>query len=170
MDIFSEQLERKDRGLGYIFKKIGLLLGALVLSVALVCFVIAINPFFAPMAFLAGFGLVYLGIVLSNNLDIEYEYIVTGTCLDVDKIIAMKKRKRLVSVDIPTFELFGKYDESVNLPDCDVTVEAIYSSTAPLYYAVFDDEKYGKTLLLFNPNEKTLDTVDTSLPRQFRVF
>ena len=170
MDIYSEQLVRKDRDGFYFIKKIGILAGAFILGLALLYFILLFMAQFAMIGFLAAFGLFYLGIYLTNSLDIEYEYIVTGTCLDIDKVIAMKTRKRLISVDIPTFEMFGKYTENVDLPDCDATIEAIYSKRAPLYYAVFPSEKYGKVLLLFNPDDKTLDTIDTSLPRNLRVF
>lgn len=170
MDIYSEQLVRKERGLSYVLKKIGILVGAFILSLLFIGVILMFFRLLAMIGFLGGFGILYLGIYLSNTLDIEYEYIVTGTCLDIDKIIAMKSRKRLVSVDIPTFEQFGQYTEDTEIPDCNATIEAIYSRSAPLYYAVFDDERYGKTLLLFNPDDKTLDTVDTSLPRQLRVF
>ena len=170
MDIFSEQLVRKERGGLYIAEKIGILAGAFILAMALIMVILVFVPLVAMFGFLGGFGILYLGLYLSNCLDVEYEYIVTGTCLDIDKIINMKRRKRLISVDIPTFEMFGKYTENTELPDCDATVEAIYSKRAPLYYAVFDDEHLGKVLLLFNPDDRTLDTIDTSLPRNLRVF
>lgn len=170
MDIFSEQLERKERGASYVIKKTAILIGSFLLALVFVCGILVFVPILAPLGFLAGFGLMYLGIWLSNSLDIEYEYIVTGTCLDIDKIISMKSRKKLLSVDIPTFEDFGKYTQDKSLPDVDVTIEAVFSPRAPLYYAIFTHDKYGKTMLLFNPNDRTLDTIDTSLPRQLRVF
>lgn len=170
MDIFSEQLVRKDKDGLYLIKKIGLLALTFIIAMALLLTILRFMPVFSMIGFLAAFGIMYLGIYFSNSLDIEYEYIVTGTCLDVDKILAQKTRKRLISVDIPTFEMFGRYTEGVNLPDCDVTIEAIYSKRAPLYYAVFPSDKYGKVMLLFNPDDKTLDTIDISLPRNLRVF
>ena len=42
-------------------------------------------------------------------MNVEFEYVLTNGDIDVDKIIAQRKRKRLVSVKCSSFEELGKY-------------------------------------------------------------
>lgn len=45
-------------------------------------------------------------------MSVEYEYIVTNGEMDIDKIIAKRRRKRLITVNARTFERFGPFKES----------------------------------------------------------
>ena len=65
---------------------------------------------FAGLMFAAGAG--YGTYFYVQNTDVEYEYTFTNGELDIDKIIAKKRRKSLVSVDISKFADFGKYEDS----------------------------------------------------------
>lgn len=43
-------------------------------------------------------GSLYGGYILITNMSVEYEYIVTNGEMDIDKIIAKRRRKRLITV------------------------------------------------------------------------
>lgn len=43
--------------------------------------------------------------------NVEYEYSVTNSNITVDKVIAKRKRKRIVSFDIKKIEEMGKFDD-----------------------------------------------------------
>lgn len=49
---------------------------------------------------------------ICNSRSVEYEYIVVNNILDIDKIMAKKTRKRLVSIDIKNATLMAKVDDT----------------------------------------------------------
>lgn len=165
MDIFIEQLvTKKVTGID-LLKKIGILAGGLVLSITL----LIISSMFgmAQIGLLFDVGIVYLCIILLRNTSIEYEYIVTNSDLDIDKISGKSKRKRLITAQINTFEDFGKYTEEVNVSAA-ATVEVTDGTGVGAYYAVFKHNKLGKVLLLFTPNERLLENIIKALPHSLR--
>lgn len=123
----------------------------------------------------------FLGIILAvfsavmtyinqRNNKIEYEYTFTNGDFDVDKIIAQSRRKEMISTQISKFTAFGRYDLSVPEETDDMTV--VYATDnieSHEYYADFQHEEYGKTRLVFCPDEKMLNNINNSLPRQLRL-
>ena len=83
----------------------------------------------------------------------------------MDKIIAKRTRKRVLSVDCRTISEFGKYD-----PDAfknrtfseRVVASAVDENTC---YAVFSPKDEGESLLIFTPNERTLNAMRRYAPR-----
>lgn len=168
MDVFFEQIVAK-RSTGVdVAKKIGIVFAAIIL-VLLFTFILPgfrvaegilgmIGQVFSMLGLLLAVGAVYGAYYLISGMNIEYEYILTNGEIDVDKIIARRKRKRLVTVDTRTFTEFGLY-KSVPSVDSNVTVIMACSSVeAPnTYYGICDHSKFGKCMLVFNPNEKILN-------------
>jgi hypothetical protein len=50
-------------------------------------------------------GLIYFGIRVATSRNVEYEYIVTNGDLDIDMIVAKRKRKRIFSANCKEFEI-----------------------------------------------------------------
>lgn len=145
-------------------------IGVVVLAVLLIllcgfCYVLRIlsifSFLFAALAFAIGFGAWYVCI----QLNLEYEYIVTNGDLDVDKIIAKRTRKRVLSVDCRTISEFGKYDpdQFTNRRFAARVVATAVDENA--CYAVFSPKDAGEALLIFSPNEKTLAALRKYAPR-----
>lgn len=103
MDTFIEQIVKKKKTPTEWFIIVGTVLLALVL-------VLAVWLFAAPLVMFAlagaGFGAWWL-ITNQNN---EFEYCVTNGDIDIDQIIAKRKRKRLVSVAGRKVESLLPYD------------------------------------------------------------
>jgi hypothetical protein len=79
--------------------------------------------------------------------------------MDVDKIIAQRRRKRLASVKLREVEAFGRYN-----PDEHSTVSnKILACDSPhnpeLWYC-----KKGQTFIVFNANDKMLEAIKKFLP------
>ena len=95
-------------------------------------------------------------------MNIEYEYIVTNGEIDVDKIMAKRRRKRLLTANARTFESFGLFRQQDHAGK-DYT-SRVYASESmdesTSYYAVFTHAKLGKTLLVFTPDDRVLDALD----------
>ena len=120
MDVYIEELmpKGKDRSdwqflIGITVSGI-LVTGLIIWLMAFMVFVVR-NTFtqiiltFGPLAIAAVWYGVYR---LCNSRSVEYEYIVINNNLDIDKIMAKKTRKRLISVDIKNATLMAKLDDT----------------------------------------------------------
>lgn len=177
MDVFLEQIvAKKSTGMD-LLKKIGIVVAALVL-IFLFTFILpgfrmvegvlgVIGQIFSTLGLLLAVGVIYGTYYLISGMSIEYEYILTNGEIDVDKIIARRKRKRLVTVDTRTFSEFGLYK---NAPQAGQNVTVIMACSSPddpnTYYAICDHAKFGKCMLIFNPNEKILSHAKQFIKRQ----
>lgn len=89
----------------------------------------------------------------------EFEYAVTNNNLTIDRVIAKRRRKKVISIDIK------KIEEMCQIKKRDIgskqVNKVIYAGTDELdkdqYQILVPTEKYGKVLILFSPNQKVLD-------------
>jgi hypothetical protein len=115
------------------------------------------------------FGIGYLAYNFIKGRSIEYEYTVTNGDLDIDMIIAKKKRKRIFSANCKDFEVLakltsGQYDQ--NIKSIKKRIEAISSmDSTDIYFAtlVRDGEK---TLVFFEPHAKMIESFKKYIPRK----
>lgn len=169
MDNFSEQLVvRNDTSMDKL-KKFMICGGGILLTVLLaVLSLMMLGSVYSTLGLIlavgTGFGTYYSG----QSAYVEYEYAITNGELDIDKIIAKKRRKGLISVDVKTFTEFRKYTEE--LPETrDMTIVICSDNIASHeYYAEFEHEQYGKTRLIFSPDEKMLGNIKKALPAKLR--
>lgn len=95
MDGFCEQVVKrkrkaKDNILAVVYIVMALLIPAVCISLAYV-----ITAYFIYIGFFLLLALVPLALLLINYQKVEYEYSVVDNTLNVDKIIAKRRRKRL---------------------------------------------------------------------------
>ncbi|MDE6594975.1 MAG: hypothetical protein K2K44_03070 [Oscillospiraceae bacterium] len=169
MDIFVEQIVKKpvDGKVWTIRILIGLAMGVLL---ALSLFVLFIIPI---VGLAMAFGVFCGGFRLITNSDCEYEYIVTNGEIDVDKIIAQRKRVRLITAKAPTFEAFGEYTDNTPDTDSDVTVVNAVgmnesSAETKTYYADFKHASAGNVRLIFSPEERVVEAITPFLSSQLK--
>lgn len=164
MDVFIEHLVKKKPTGADTAKKVGLILA--VVLIALICFTIGF-AFLGPIALLLIFGACYGAYWLISGMSVEYEYILTNGEIDVDKIVAQRKRKRLVTVSAKTFEAFGPYKaaEHVNR-NYDSRILACESEESDgVFCAEFHHATLGHCLLVFNPDDRIIQGIKSYLPR-----
>ena len=167
MDIFVEQIVKKEASGKTIALKVIIGIAAAIICVISV-FLMLIG--FAIALFIA-LGALYGAYYLMTNLDVEYEYIVTNGEIDVDKIIAQRKRKRLLTVKASNFEHFGKLADAAAL-GTGVTVinaEGTSANASESYYADFTHSAFGNVRLIFTPEEKVIDAVKPYFSRNLRI-
>lgn len=165
-DVFLEQIvKKKDTAKEIIIKALILFAGVLVFLVALMFLP---NQFVGPFALLIGVGGIYFAWYFATGLNLEFEYIYTNGEIDFDKIVAKRKRKRIVTVRISSFDDFGKFDlEKYKNQKYDVTINASVSQLDPAtYYATFRNRDGKSCILMFSPNEKLLETINTQYRRK----
>ena len=165
-DIYTEYMVVKKPTALDTVKKLGIATASIFICAVL--FVISgYVGVFKPFAILGGLAALYGGWYFMNNQNLEFEVIVTNGGMDVDKIIARRDRKRLVSVNCANFEEFGKYNpEASKAQSCTTVVKACDSEKSDnVYYGIFRHPSKGKTMIIFNANEKVLAAMKPYVPR-----
>ena len=160
MDIFAEQLIKKIPSKEDKIKKITILSGSVVLCGILIATAWAISFYYLFFALALCIGVIIAAIFLINNMNIEYEYSVTNGEFDIDKIISQKSRKSFLSVKVSEFTEYGRYNDLVAEPDENLTFILACDGTGKGYwYADFRSGKYGKSRLIFSPDEKIRNAI-----------
>ncbi|MFZ2539274.1 MAG: DUF6106 family protein [Oscillospiraceae bacterium] len=163
-DTFLEQIVKKRDSLKEtIIKFLIMLAGALIFIISLAFLG---NQFVGPFSLLIGAGGIYFAWYFASGLNLEFEYIYTNGEIDFDKISAKRKRKRIITVRISSFDDFAKFDiQKYKNQKYDVTINASASLDDPqTHYATFRNRDGKNCIIMFTPNEKLLETINS----QFR--
>lgn len=169
MDVFMEQVVKKEPTSRDKMLGIWLKLSAFAFAFGLVLASIAFFPYIAPLALFVGFLAIWFAFKLEKKLVIEYEYAFTNGELDVDKIVAKSKRKRLCSVHLGTIKAFGKWNDDMEVEaDATMVIASDNSGELDEYFIDFNYKDYGETTLFISPNAQLLDMMIPFLPREIR--
>lgn len=177
MDIFVEQIVKKEPTGADWAKRVAVGLGmGVIMAVGLFIFLFTWLSVIGLALFA---GAVWLGWYLITNTECEYEYIVTNGEIDIDKIIAKRKRVRLITAKASAFEAFGEYG---NAPDIDSGVTVVSASGIPetagengevkqlsTYYADLKHPTAGAVRLIFTPEQKVIDALTPFFSRQLKI-
>lgn len=170
MDIYKEQIVVKKPTSSDWAKRLGVLFGAGILILACI-FILPISGEIWFMPLLVIGVVIYAVFRYYPQFYTEYEYIFTNGEIDFDKIMGKAKRKRLATVEVSTFEEFGRFDpKAFEGREFNTRLFVCSSPTDPdTYYAVLNSQTLQKTLLVFNPNEVILESIKEALPRTATV-
>jgi hypothetical protein len=166
-DVFIEYMVVRRKTLKTVLLKALIALGLITLILALFVLSFSLGDFAFIVMVLVVIA-AYSAYFLFTSMNLEFEYSITNGEMDVDKIIAQRKRRRLASVKIRDVEAFGKYKPDEH---ADKTYEnKIFACDCPrnpdLWYLVArTPQKQGKLFLVFNANEKMLDAIKKFLPK-----
>lgn len=172
MDTFTEQLVvRKNSPRD--FAKLAIYLLALI-SIPLLFVLLGhyVNVYFIIVSICAFFFVLYAAYYLVTGMYVEYEYSVTNSNLTVDKIIAKRSRKRIISVDVKRFNELKKFSEGDfgQKPYKKIFKSSVTSHGEDVYAAEMHLDKFnGQCLLLFSPDEKTLTAMKPFLKNSIKV-
>ncbi len=170
MDNFAEQLVKRNETSSDRTKRILTAVGGTAGTVvlALFGFLTLGNPLLSLIGFILAVGAGYGTFFLVQSSHVEYEYAFTNGELDIDKIIAKKRRKSLLSIEVSKFTDFGKYNDDLE-ETAEMTVVISSDNIASHeYYADFQHEYYGLTRLVFSPDDRMLDNMKRFLPAKLR--
>lgn len=121
------------------------------------------------------FGAFYLAWYMSRKFNVEYEYILTNDELDVDRIIAKKIRKRLLTVSVRKFEIMEPavgegFEKAMSDPAIQVKFDAsLGNGSENRYYAKFVNKKGENMVLVFNPRDDMLRAMKQSNMLKIRL-
>lgn len=163
MDIFLEKIVKQKKSIN----DYAIIFGLIILSLFLTFFILSLSALaaFAPLLIC---GIIWIAYILIKGRNIEYEYIVTNGDLDIDKIIAQRKRKRIFAATAKDFEIIAKksspkYDYNVqNIKKKLITVSSLNSPDVYFGTLVKDGEK---TVVFFEPTQKMLESMQRYNPR-----
>lgn len=163
MDTFVEQIVKKKKD----GKDIALIVGIWILFVIVSA---AAVLFLRMLGFLILCGAGYGAWWLTTERNREFEYSLTNGSIDIDEIIAQRKRKRIVSVNGEKLESAGVYDAAAQNRPFDRRVMAAPSEAEPgLWYFTYHSKKNGHTLVIFQPDERVLAAFRDSLPKLLQL-
>lgn len=158
MDIFIEHIVERKKSI----KDFLAIAGIFLVTVVLMCIAgLFLFTKYGSLVFLLTIGIVLGSYYLITMFNVEYEYIVTNGEMDVDTIINRKKRKRIITVAVKTFELVAPVgDKEFSTEENGSFTREINVSSAKngenAYYAIFS--KDGQRIkLIFEPTEKMLE-------------
>ena len=171
MDNFAEQLVKKNETSSDKTRRVMMIVVGILFSIALA--VLALLQLGNPLVALLGFVLAVLSgygtFNIVQNTYVEYEYAFTNGELDVDNIIAKKKRREMVSTNVRQFTDFGKYSDDLEETDDMTIIFATDNIASHEYYADFNDETVGSARLVFAPDERMLENIVKFLPAKLRT-
>lgn len=158
-DVFHEQLVIRRKSSSERLKQVGLVTAGVVVGL-ITAFIPIINTMFWLFIVLAIWGAVYL----ARSYNVEFEYAVTNYFLDIDKIIAQRKRQRLVSLDIRKIDYFisskdTNYKAQKNDNNIKKTIDCTSNSGEENIYAIITNIEGVKTRILIEPNKDIIDAI-----------
>jgi hypothetical protein len=169
-DSFHEMIVKGQRPQYAVLQMIGLFLASLVLIVVLIYFGSVLGMLLPLMIVGVGYGLFYL----LRGYSREFEYTMTNGEIDIDLIIAQRKRKRVFSGAARNFESMapvagskpaaaGKTAGSTPVIDC-----RGLSSNAK-HYEIRSEFKGRRVVVLFTPDEIILNQLKRFNPARITI-
>ena len=97
----------------------------------------------------------------------EYEYILTNTELDIDRIMARRSRRRELNVNCRNFEMFAPYDgEILKGQDIKKTFDMSSGYESDGKWIAVYNSNAGRTALIIEPDERMLEAFKGFLPKK----
>ncbi len=170
MEIFIEEMVRKQKT-----AKDYLLTGGIVALAVIVVFIVLgiIMPMFSAFSsiiFLLAAGIVYGAYILIVSSNVEYEYSLVNTEIDIDKIVNKTRRKRITTASIRGLEAFGtRKNPDFNSYLNNSVVNKIYAcrdkAADDIFFIVYNQGD-KKMMLVFNPSERIIEQITKRNPQK----
>lgn len=171
MDVFIESIVAKKKSFYDLILVVGICLGAVVL-IFILSLLSSVITILKPLLLFLVCGAIYLCYFFITGLNLEYEYAITNSELDIDTIIARRKRKRIFSGSIKDFELFAKVNSEYyteQIKSIKKSIQCVSTMESDNVYFAVVHYKSEKTVLYIEPNEKMLRTIKTIIPRNSQI-
>lgn len=112
MDVFVEQIVKKKMESKEKLTAVGIAVAAL----ALCCVIFFLSGYLMAFTLVLVAAAIFGAYWLITNLNMEFEYAITNGDITVDKIIARRRRKRVVSIDAKEVEVMGNIGNPTTRP------------------------------------------------------
>ncbi len=163
MDTFVEQIiQKKKQPLDWLIITLTAI-AALALSFAIIMWALWLMPTIVLILWGAWWVITGRGM--------EFEYSITNGEMDIDCIIARRRRKHLASITCGKVESYGplKPEKLVGRKFDHTIMAAPEMNVEGNYYFTYRSKKYGSTLVVFHPDERVQKAFYASLPRLMQL-
>jgi len=178
-DLYLEKIVRRAPTIKDSLLKVLILFAAVGLSYGIMSVVYA-DPEGPLIQYAQLFLMLVVGILigayyLAIQLNVEHEYIVTNGEIDIDRIIAKRRRKRLCTIPPLDVEIMAPYtDEYKHYYDKNGDFAHTYDTTASKYsknrwLIVAATKKYGRVRVLFEPTDRMVEHMREYMPRKVHL-
>lgn len=161
MDIFCEQLVKIKNS----FAKTLLIALIVIVSAALCVIMFIYSKQYFMLIFLI-VALVYGTIFLVKQFFIEYEYSITNGTVDIDKIIAKSRRKRIISFETAEIIRIGKINDAGIVKSADKVF--LCGNKSENAYYILAKKGAAKAAILMEPDERIKAAITESAPKNMR--
>lgn len=151
-DTFVEELVVRRNSVVNLLIMFALIVAAVAVVVAGFLFLTGLFPAILAIAV----GGVYIGIKFQG---VEYEYSFTNGDFDVDKIMAKRKRKRLVEINHKQVQVMAPYTSEYEEVTRDYKVSAVvdasaHKNAAGRWFMIYEDQDGKYVFLVFQPSRR----------------
>ena len=157
-----EQVVKKHKGVKYRLNVALIILGAVAIPGIFVALAYIIDlPYLIYIGLFASFFCIYGVWFFITSLRVDYEYSFLPSVLRIDKVIAKRKRRPVVKVDVKLFDDFFPYSDKEMGKQ---KFGKVYSAGAQEfseenYVAVYHNEAKGRIAIIFTPNEELISAM-----------
>lgn len=169
-DVFIEYMVKKKKDGKDIAIIVLLILAVIVLTYVSLLFLPSISFFVLVLSCFGAYKLITM-----RNLEFEYSF--TNGFIAVDKIMNKSSRKRVTAFECSDVEDIGEYEKNKARLENRNVEKRIFASENPAggpnsWFVIMNSPKTGKTLLVFDPNEKMQEAIKKAIPThlRFEVF
>ena len=159
-DLYREHLVKKERTAMDTLVRV-LLIG---LTVVLALAGLLIHPYILAPALAMGIA----AYVLLPGTDLEYEYLLVNHSLDIDKVMAKTKRKRVKSFDLATADIIAPlHSHRLDYYNSNTQIKTLdFSSGNDEHkrFAFIIREEGSTTKVIFEPDEEMVSMLRQSMP------
>lgn len=169
MDSYCEYILKRKRTSKDTLISIGIVLAALLIINVVIPIISGLLGFLGFLMPLLIVGVIWGAYKLIVGRNIEYEYLLTGSDIDIDKIINRNGRKRVISVTREEIEVMAPI-RSHHLPGLDAIDKVDVTSGDPegkVYVLIAN--KDTRKAIYFEPNEKIITGLKDRNPRKVFV-
>lgn len=171
MDIYIEHIVKHKNNAKDIMPIVGIILAGVLVTVLLILFYRYTFGFgFFLIAALWYFEYIYL-----RTRRIEFEYIMTNSAMDIDKILSKSGRKPVISFDFKDIEVCAPVDcpETAhiykNTEGITKTIDALGNPEDGGVYFVDMAAEDGRVRILFQPKPEMIEEAKRFNPRQIYI-
>ncbi|MGN0149821.1 MAG: hypothetical protein ACI4C7_06185 [Clostridia bacterium] len=187
MDTYMEYMLKRKKDTKDILIIAGVIAAGVILTTTMIILIFALAYALAgsqisSFAFSVGFVLIalvwYGAYLLIGMRNIEYEYILTNSEVDMDRITSRRGRKRIVSFDFANAEICANIEDAAHngkyknpepgLKVIDMTGDKTRGGVYFVDY--YDDEKAEKRRVLFQPTSKMIEAIKRFNPRNVFIY
>ena len=158
MDTFVEQIVT-------IKRTVKTHLAYICISIAAILLMVVSYFLFSSLFIAVDALIVFVAYKLYSMLNIEYEYIITNSTMDIDKIIAKSSRKRIVSFDLTAVLRIEKF---TGILPSDIAKNCFFACNEKdenAYLLVYKSEGKPQQAFVFAPDDRMISGMKNFLPR-----